>query len=152
MAKKNLLTIFIIIWLIIIFLFSSATSNSSNDLSYTISEYLITISNKIGLTDLDGYEKYYMVYRINKPIRKIAHMTEYFILAFLVFQVMKLYRPKSNNYLITFIFCFLYAITDEFHQLSVAGRNGQFIDCIIDSIGCLTYLTLKCIKDRLLQK
>lgn len=152
MTKKHLLTIFIIVWLIVIFLFSSASSTSSNDLSYTVSNYIITITNKLGLTDLDGYERYYIVYKINKPIRKIAHMTEYFILACLVFHVIKLYRPKSNGYLLTFIFCFLYAITDEFHQLSVTGRNGQFIDCIIDSIGCLTYLTLKCLKDKFFTK
>lgn len=32
-------------------------------------------------------------------------------------------------------FCFIYAITDEFHQTFITGRTGQFSDVIIDTIG-----------------
>jgi VanZ family protein len=32
---------------------------------------------------------------------------------------------------------FLYAMTDEFHQLFVAGRAGRFIDVCIDTAGAV---------------
>ena len=34
-----------------------------------------------------------------------------------------------------FVFCFLYACSDEVHQLFVPGRSGNIIDVGIDSIG-----------------
>ena len=51
-------------------------------------------------------------------VRKCAHMTEYAILAF------------------------LYACTDEFHQLFIAGRAGQFRDVCIDSTGALIMILI----------
>ncbi len=37
---------------------------------------------------------------------------------------------------------FLYAITDEFHQTFVPGRNGNCIDVMIDGAGILGALGL----------
>jgi VanZ family protein len=34
----------------------------------------------------------------------------------------------------------LYAISDEYHQTFIPGRNGQMADVVIDSIGALTAL------------
>ena len=34
----------------------------------------------------------------------------------------------------------LYAVTDEFHQLFVPGRSGQFSDVVLDSAGALAGL------------
>ena len=33
------------------------------------------------------------------------------------------------------IFTFLYACSDEFHQLFITGRSGEFRDVMIDTIG-----------------
>ena len=35
------------------------------------------------------------------------------------------------------IFCILYAMSDEFHQLFVPGRSGEIRDICIDSLGAL---------------
>ena len=35
------------------------------------------------------------------------------------------------------VFCFIYACTDEFHQLFIAGRSGEFMDVMIDTMGVL---------------
>ena len=38
--------------------------------------------------------------------------------------------------------CFLYACTDEFHQLFIAGRSAEIKDVLIDSFGSLTSILL----------
>ena len=43
--------------------------------------------------------------------------------------------------------CFLYACTDELHQLFSSGRSGQFDDVLLDSIGALLgILLLRCLQ------
>ena len=52
------------------------------------------------------------------------------------------------NILLSLIFSFLYACTDELHQIFVPGRSAQFRDVLIDTLGAsfgtlITYLTIK---------
>ena len=44
--------------------------------------------------------------------------------------------------LITLVFCFLYAITDEIHQMFVPGRAAMIRDVIIDSCGALCSISI----------
>lgn len=74
-------------------------------------------------------------------IRKVAHMSEYAILAlFTYYALIKIAFNKRIIFQITFLISFLYACSDEFHQLFISGRSGQFTDIIIDSTGCLIML------------
>ena len=71
-------------------------------------------------------------------VRKTAHFTEYAILGALFYlnfkQLTKLNRhPKKI--LLPIIFSFLYACTDEIHQIFVPGRSAQFRDILIDTLG-----------------
>jgi VanZ family protein len=78
-------------------------------------------------------------------LRKIAHMAEYGILVFLFFRatVQKLNFRKSIAYSI--VFSITYALTDEYHQLFVFGRQGSLADVFIDGIGVFftTFLVYK---------
>lgn len=67
-------------------------------------------------------------------LRKLAHITEYAILAFLWWFSL----PKKDNqtraiYAITI--SVLYAFSDELHQHFVYSRDGKILDVLIDSIG-----------------
>ena len=62
-------------------------------------------------------------------------MTEYAILAFLIYKTI-VHIEKS------LVKSFLYACTDEFHQLFIAGRAGQFRDVCIDSTGALIMILI----------
>ncbi|MCK5413324.1 MAG: VanZ family protein [Candidatus Pacebacteria bacterium] len=69
-------------------------------------------------------------------LRKIAHMSEYGILTFLFFRAsigQKLYFKKAIVYSV--IFSIVFAVTDEYHQLFVYGREGSLRDIFIDSLG-----------------
>ena len=83
-------------------------------------------------------------------VRKTAHFTEYAILGSLFFINLR-NTPKDlieRPLVISILFSFLYACTDELHQIFVPGRSAQFRDILIDTLGAsfgttITYLTIK---------
>ena len=83
-------------------------------------------------------------------VRKTAHFTEYAILGSLFFLNLRntplglIKHPLATSIL----FSFLYACTDEIHQIFVPGRSAQFRDILIDTLGAsfgaiITYLIIK---------
>lgn len=69
-------------------------------------------------------------------IRKIAHITEYFVLYLFTFYALSKTSMTSNKKLIySFLFCLFYACTDEFHQTFIPGRVGTLSDVGVDSVG-----------------
>jgi len=71
-------------------------------------------------------------------LRKIAHMTEYGILAFFVygsFAEQRLFRWTSRQAMWCIGIVGLYSLTDEFHQRYVPGRHASLVDCGIDIAG-----------------
>lgn len=86
-------------------------------------------------------------------VRKTAQFTEYAILGAL-FYLNVIQLPKLNRYpkkiLLSIFFSFLYACTDEIHQIFVPGRSAQFRDVLIDTLGAsfgtlIAYLIIKLI-------
>ena len=68
--------------------------------------------------------------------KKTAHMAEYFILYYLLHRALKFSHPKSKfNWLIAFILCVLYALSDEWHQSFVSGRTASLRDVGYDTLG-----------------
>ncbi len=56
--------------------------------------------------------------------------------------------PIKYTLAMSILFSFLYACTDELHQIFVPGRSAQFRDVLIDTLGAsfgiaITYLTIK---------
>lgn len=71
-------------------------------------------------------------------LRKLAHFSEYIILAGLTANVLRYYRKINYKFiLVVLIFGISYAASDEFHQLFVPGRTGYWVDWLIDSGGVL---------------
>lgn len=80
---------------------------------------------------------------LDTVLRKVAHISEFYVLSYFVFYAIRHHRLKADESLFfTFLFTFFYAFLDEYHQLSVRGRNGNGIDVIIDSIGILIFVIL----------
>jgi VanZ family protein len=77
-------------------------------------------------------------------IKKLAHFSEYFILALLVFiSLRKSTRLNiSHSLLISLVWCILYAASDEFHQIFTPGRQPQVRDVLIDVSGSFVSLLL----------
>jgi VanZ family protein len=63
-------------------------------------------------------------------LRKLAHMTEYAVLAVLL-------RRATGSDAWALALAVAYAASDEVHQLFVRGRHGSPIDVGIDAVGAL---------------
>ncbi len=75
--------------------------------------------------------------------RKIAHISEYFVLAFLFFKAVSNYSLSSHKKIIlTLFFPILIAVFDEYYQTTVPGRGGSFRDVFIDAVGALIVVYL----------
>lgn len=69
-------------------------------------------------------------------IRKIAHVVEFAILAFLLCRVFSpLTRRDYAPIVWAGVVSYVYALSDEWHQTFVAGRTGHFEDTLVDGIG-----------------
>lgn len=138
--KKTISFIVLILWMIVIFSFSSADANKSTGTSDKVITTMIEIKDKITNNETPNNEKEIIVKNSSFYIRKLAHITEYLILGFLMFNLLKQYSVTNIYYAIGL--SILYSCTDEFHQLFISGRSGSIRDVLIDSTGILigTYL------------
>ena len=136
MIKKILMWTIVVLWMSLIFYFSSLNGSESTDQSKGF--LYNTIGNIIDIFDknMSDIEKDELINKLDHPIRKIAHGSVYFILAILVCFSLSNYNLDIKKFIIiSFLICFFYSISDEIHQLFVLGRSGEIKDVIIDSIG-----------------
>jgi VanZ family protein len=79
-------------------------------------------------------------------IRKLGHITEYAILAMLLWRLLRLGTNLQMKMSILFITvsmgCAILAATDEFHQSFVPSRTASRIDVMIDICGALVGLMI----------
>lgn len=118
--------ILVVIWMWFIFFMSNQPAEISDSQSLGI----INILSELGI-DMNG------VFGdiANFVVRKCAHFLEYMILGFLIINFVKHDFKLQHIVLIAIAGVFLYACTDEFHQLFVLGRDGSFRDVLIDTSG-----------------
>jgi VanZ family protein len=123
--KKIVSWILLIGWMILIFYMSNQPADVSNGQS----DFVIRILGTLGieLNDYFGNLASFIV-------RKGAHFTEYLILFFFSYNVNRNYFKKGSKFYAV-IFVFLYALSDEFHQSLIPGREMMFRDVIIDTSG-----------------
>lgn len=76
---------------------------------------------------------------VNWDIRKLAHVTLFGLLAFLVQRAM---QTKKHSYIFAWIFAACYGIFDEWHQSFHPGRTPLISDVIIDSTAALGILII----------
>ena len=147
--RSILLWLLVIIWMIVIFSFSSNVAEESNSKSKKIAHTVVDIVEK----EKNKKEKDIIVEKANKPIRKIAHGFEYCILGILLFLALSTHNiSNKKKYIITLIICIIYASTDEIHQLYINGRYGDYKDVLVDTLGSSIGLLFCCFGNRCLKK
>lgn len=68
--------------------------------------------------------------------RKIAHISEYFVLTYFFIGAFLGHKIGKNNALIlSVVLAIIYSISDEYHQTFIVGRSGKMEDVLIDSVG-----------------
>lgn len=125
----------ILVWAALIFYFSTATFGSGFTelvLNRELSFFHISVSPRT-FHVLDTLQ------------RKVAHLTVYGVLATLLYFTF-VGQVSFRAWLRRAAWCVViaggYALTDEFHQLFVAGRNASLMDCGIDMVGAMMALAL----------
>ena len=132
----------VLIWLGVIFL-GSTDMLSAEHTSRFLVPFLRWIDPQISFTTLNA---------IQLGIRKLAHLTEYAILAMLLWRAlrsgtgwqieMSILRLRSGQvlFLTVLLACGLFAAIDEFHQSFVPSRTASPTDVMIDICGALVGL------------
>ena len=141
----------LLLWMGLIFYLSSQPGDISGELSMGITETVLRYIEQWWPTA--GFD----AQLIHHFIRKNAHFIAYLLLGLLAINAVSrsgwlvakaeigssVARAGSVKQAgIALLFCVLYAASDEFHQLFVPGRSGQFSDVLIDSAGSVTGILL----------
>lgn len=126
MVKRIFKWSLVIAFMVTIFIFSSEKAIESEQKS----RFVIYILNIMGINVESAFGSL-----ADFAVRKAAHFTEYFILYMLLFNAMYNDFNKKTALFFSLLIVFLYASTDEYHQLFVPGRSGKFRDVLIDTSG-----------------
>ena len=127
--RRKIFLVLSILWMCVIFYMSNQPATISSNHSGNVINIISSIPFIGSLMD------YLMSINIGEfVVRKGAHMFSYCLLAILLF--MSVYEKDIKKaIIIAFLGTFLYACSDEFHQLFITGRSGEFRDVMIDTIG-----------------
>lgn len=145
--NRKIKILFVAVWLVVIFVFSAQPDMHSYAVSGSVSYRLVQLYD--GLTGMEHTpaELEQMALRIEYPVRKAAHMSEYAVLAMLLLATFYAYSKKEAGTakirllsLWSLAGVFFFACLDEFHQLFVQGREGKFTDVLIDAAGAAAAL------------
>lgn len=130
-------------WMMVISGFSGQNATESAGLSAKVSHVIAEGYNGLLGFQMSEEEIAEMAESIEHAVRKLAHATEYAILAVLFSVVLWTFGFGRRRLLAAVPFCFVYAAMDEYHQTFVEGRAGQLTDVLIDTSGaCIAMLCL----------
>jgi VanZ family protein len=133
----------LIIMLYVIFNFSAAGGEQSSNLTLTLTHKIVNVFTDIkrflyNSSQIATQENLLSDAMLHTTIRKLGHFTEYTLFGLAI--AFPLYLQQISKWKL--VICsisigFLYACSDELHQLFVEGRSGQFTDVLIDSFGVI---------------
>lgn len=126
----------LITWMILIFYMSSQTGTLSEDTSSGLIKGILDVLGFILNIKFDEADVLAVTASCGLWIRKCAHFTEYLILGLLMTNALRFtFKDHKNFALVLILLCFIYACSDELHQIFVPGRVGTIFDAIIDLSG-----------------
>lgn len=149
--KKKCIKIFkiilVVIWMIIVFMFSNENGTESSNTSRKV-----TVTVVQTFSDKTEEENEPIIQRVEKVIRKLAHYSIYTIGGILIINyVYTIDKNNKEKVLYSIAFGAGYAITDEIHQFFVSERSARIFDVGIDTLGVITgiaiYLVIRKIID-----
>lgn len=137
MTKRIIWTGITILWMVVIFSFSAKPAVQSTEMSTSVGKMIC----RIFVHDFSSWsdeKQEELAAKIDHPVRKCAHASEYALLGALVLLTACTYVKMSpKTVAAAVIISVLYAASDEFHQRFVPGRSCQFTDVLIDSAGVM---------------
>ncbi|MBO5550706.1 MAG: VanZ family protein [Lachnospiraceae bacterium] len=134
-----------VLWMGMIYWFSAQPADISTEESFTLASQIVEFY--AGFSGMEEPVQLQMSLTIEPFLRKAAHMSEYALLAVLLYSALKgLHISYRRAALISLLICILYSCTDEWHQTFVFGRSGSIRDVIIDTLGAAVALSVIFVK------
>lgn len=133
---------FLVLWMALIFSFSNQKDVDSSKISDGFIDRTVVKIYKVFNENITKEKESEIIEKYTYPIRKLAHYTLYFVLGILSFLVVKDYSINKKLIIYSLLICFLYACSDEFHQLFVIGRSASIKDVIIDTFGSFCSISI----------
>lgn len=144
--KRLYNSILVVIWMIVIFCFSAQTGVKSTKTSNVVTSMVVNVTTNVSKQEITREEAKKRVEDSTFLIRKLAHFTEYLILGILIIRLLRTYGKLNVRMIITaIVICFLYAASDEIHQIFVPGRTAKVLDTLIDTSGASIGIIFYCI-------
>jgi VanZ family protein len=123
----------VIVWMALIFLGSTDVLSAAHTSRFLV-PFLRWLDPEISLAALA---------QIQLAIRKLGHLSEYAILAMLLWRALRLAterRSKMSIFGMALVCSAAFAASDEFHQSFVGSRTSSTHDVLIDICGALIAL------------
>ncbi|MBO5451570.1 MAG: VanZ family protein [Lachnospiraceae bacterium] len=138
MLLKPLSFVPAIVMMYVIFNFSAQDGADSAALSKKVSVAMVEVANIVLDKDWSDAQIESKADEYHYYVRKLAHFTEYFLLAVSVAFPLYVYGMRGI-WLVLFAgaFCVGFAYLDEYHQSFIAGRTPSKKDVMIDSAGAI---------------
>ena len=135
--KRFLLWSAVLVWMGVIFFFSSQTAPESSGQSGILIRTILSWFDS-SFETLTSVQQELRIEEWQHIVRKLAHMTIYAILGMLCMGALYTHRLQTGHRpSIALAISVLYAVSDEWHQTMVPGRSGELRDVCIDSFGAL---------------
>ena len=131
----------LVLWCVVIFMFSANNADESNKQSNAVFNTVIEFVNPV-YDSLDTTAQAEYKDTATFIIRKLAHFSEYALLGILAFINLAMVKKLVYRGLFAAVFSCIYASSDEIHQLFVPGRAGQVRDVLIDTSGAVAGILL----------
>ena len=127
-SKRGLSCAALLVWMSVIYWFSAQNGEQSGNLSEGLLSWILSWFHISIQTELGSI--------LHTVLRKLAHFSEYLILAVLIANVCAQWGMKGRKMVwIAVCASALYAGLDEWHQSFVGGRTPKLMDVGIDSLG-----------------
>lgn len=127
--------ILLVIWAVVIFMFSSETATQSSNTSGSVIRAVVKAIRQ-DFESLSISEQNNIISQLQSAFRTVAHGIVYFILGVFSTNVAIAFKIKSwQKWVYPTAFCFVYALSDETHQAFVPGRAFQTGDILVDTVG-----------------
>ena len=129
-----------------------AVATESSKVSGGLCHRMVERVNDTFHLDMTEKQQLAMAEKIEYPVRKAAHMTEYAILGLLSFAFYRgILKKEKRQFLAALLTATVYAATDEFHQYFIPGRSAEVMDVCIDTLGAsiglaILFFTLKVVR------
>ncbi len=119
----------LILWMCLMFMLSTSAGSS------VVSEHILL--KFLHLWDPEITPK--IIEHMNAVARKCAHLTEYAILAVLLYRALHqgYQRKMTHAFRATVAFSIVFAMLDEYHQSFSASRTPSIWDVMIDAAGAI---------------